>query len=469
MPGPTKSMPPASSSSNPVSDALTSLTRAASVAFNAVQEHAQTDIAQARAERDDALRVAQEARLDAKDLELREEGWRAALDKSDMTIKHQADTIAQLRNEVEQWKTQLTRLEESSRQEIEDWKEQYRRAEHERARLSARIDELITGQLAVCRIQASRSLRRLFNPFQWNAAAQVYTTPYAPRLAYTDVAEPSTSSSGPKRASTVSHSRRPGGTPHGGGRAHPDTDGAPSTSRKPRVAGGAHADRDPQSKSRGGSPTRLTTGRRKEQVSVEIPRASGSRAAARASRHPSPPRRDSQVFSEPRQQVIRRVTAFVDVKEEESDVAFDDQGSARSGSAYDPDEDVPPIPPSGRRRRASQPTRRRKVVQDWDEDEQTPDVGDDADQFEESPEPEDEEEDDELLLGPKVCRTCLRSSVTLTPVLQKSKPSASSAKQPRAHGAAKGQGAAKNLKRKLDADTGVSSGRAGAAKTAKTR
>ncbi|EIW59381.1 uncharacterized protein TRAVEDRAFT_64457 [Trametes versicolor FP-101664 SS1] len=429
-------MPSASSSSNPVSDALTSLTRAASVAFNAVQEQAQTDVAQARAERDDALRVAQEARLDAKDLELREEGWRAALDKSDMTIKHQADTIAQLRNEVDQWKTQLTRLEESSRQEIDDWKEQYRRAEHERTRLSARIDELITGQLA------------------WNAAAQVYTTPYAPRIAYTDIAEASTSSSGPRRASTVSHSRRPVGTPHGGGRAHPDTDGAPSTSRKPRVAGRAHAERDPQSRSRGGSPTRLITGRRKEQVTVEVPRASGSRTAPRTSivQHPSPPSRDSQVFSAPRQQVIRRVTAFVDVKEEESDGGLDDQGSARSGSVYEPD-DVPPIPPSGRRQRASQPTvRRKKVLPDWDEDEQTPDVGDDASQFEEDPEPEDEEEDDELLLGPK-----------------KSKPSATNAKQPRVHGAAKGQGAAKNLKRKLDANTSVSSGRASAAKTAKTR
>lgn len=318
---------------------------------------------------------------------------------------------------MDQWKTQLTRLEESSRQEIDDWKEQYRRAEHERTRLSARIDELITGQLAVCMAYGADNLHRSSNPFQWNAAAQVYTTPYAPRIAYTDIAEPSTSSSGPRRASTVSHSRRPVGTPHGGGRAHPDTDAAPSTSRKPRVAGGAHAERDPQSRSRGGSPTRLITGRRKEQVTVEVPRASGSRTAPRTSivQHPSPPSRDSQVFSAPRQQVIRRVTAFVDVKEEESDGGFDDQGSARSGSVYEPD-DVPPIPPSGRRRRASQPTARsKKVLPDWDEDEQTPDVGDDADRFEEDPEPEDEEEDDELLLGPKVCLTTLRSSMTLTP------------------------------------------------------
>lgn len=64
-------------------------------------------------------------------------------------IKHQAETITQLRSEIAQWKSQLTRLEQTSRREIQDWKEQYQRAEQERSRLSARVEELIAEQLQV--------------------------------------------------------------------------------------------------------------------------------------------------------------------------------------------------------------------------------------------------------------------------------------------------------------------------------
>ena len=63
--------------------------------------------------------------------------------------KHQTETIAQLRAEVQQWKAQLARLEDSSRQEVDSWKDQYRRAEHERARLSVRVEEMLAGQYAV--------------------------------------------------------------------------------------------------------------------------------------------------------------------------------------------------------------------------------------------------------------------------------------------------------------------------------
>ncbi|KAI8978763.1 hypothetical protein BD414DRAFT_516736 [Trametes punicea] len=429
-------MPSSSSSSNPVSDALQNLTRAATAAFSAVQEQAQAEIAQARAERDDALKALQEAQLDAKDLEMREKGWRAALEKSDLTIKHQAETIIQLRNDVDQWKTQLLRLEESSRQEIDDWKEQYRRAEHERSRLSARIDELIAGQLA------------------WNAAAHAYNPPYTPRMAYTEISEPSTSSSAPKRASTTSHMRRTGGTPRRTARAPLDPDEA----RKPRstaVAQGTHGiaqtELDHTSRSRGASPMRPTTARRKGQVAVEVVRTGANRSAPRTpAARASPAHREARSNTEPRQQVIRRVTAIVDVKEEEEEERLDDRASVGSGSVYEPDEEVQPLPSSNRRRRASNTSARRKqVVQEWDEDEQTPDVGDDEDQYGQEP----EYEDDELLLGPK-----------------KSKLSAGNAKQRRTSLSGKGSGsAAKNLKRKIDVDTSASSGRAGPAKAAKTR
>lgn len=66
-----------------------------------------------------------------------------------MQIEHQNETIAQLREEASQWKGQLLRYEETSRREAQDWKEQYLRAEQERIRLAARVDELVTDQLAV--------------------------------------------------------------------------------------------------------------------------------------------------------------------------------------------------------------------------------------------------------------------------------------------------------------------------------
>lgn len=64
-------------------------------------------------------------------------------------IKHQAETISHLRAESAQWKAQLARLEEASREEIADWKERCLRADEERCRLSSRMDELVAEQLAV--------------------------------------------------------------------------------------------------------------------------------------------------------------------------------------------------------------------------------------------------------------------------------------------------------------------------------
>ncbi|RPD62717.1 hypothetical protein L226DRAFT_568572 [Lentinus tigrinus ALCF2SS1-7] len=419
-------MPSASSSTSniSVSDALANLTKAATVAFNVVQgaqEQAQEEAARLREERDDALKALQEAQLDAKDLEVREEGWKAALDKSDLTIKHQAETIAQLRAEIQQWKTQLNRLEESSRQEIDGWKEQYRRAEHERTRLSARIEELIAGQLA------------------WNAAAHAYTAPFTPRMAYANVEEPAMSSSGTKRAST-SHSHR-AGTPHTG-RVPADDEGGPSsTARKSRAPQSSRSVAQAESQSRNTSPTRPR--RRKDNVSaVEAQVASGSRTTPRttAASRSAP----SQPQSQPRQQVIRRVTAFVDVKEEEeTDDALDelDSESAASGSVYDPDE-APPIPPGGRRRRTSA---KHKRAQQFDEEEQTA--------YEDEDEESNEAEDDELLLGPKT----------------KKPPRAQGGgtKQSRPSVGRKQPGSTK--KRKIDVDGNAASGRAGPVKAAKTR
>ena len=49
--------------------------------------------------------------------------------------KHQAELIAQLRQEAQQWKDQCLRLEESLRGEIKSWKDQFLRIDAERTRL----------------------------------------------------------------------------------------------------------------------------------------------------------------------------------------------------------------------------------------------------------------------------------------------------------------------------------------------
>nr|VWO94905.1 Membrane fusogenic activity [Ganoderma boninense] len=347
-------MPSSSSSSSvSVSDALTNLSKAATVALNAVQgahDQVYVEAERARAERDDALRALHDAQLDAKDLEGREERWKAALDKSDLTIKHQSETITQLRSEVQTWKTQLTRLEESSRQEIDGWKEQYLRAEHERARLSARIEELIAGQLA------------------WNAAAHAYTAPYTPRIGYAEIPEPSASSSGltTKRAST-SHARRAPGTPRANGHAPTldDDDDVPLTSvRKPKTNTNRNVSQPERRSRAAASPSRAPTARRRENAAAaDVPQASGSRATPRT---PA----GAQPSAAPRTQLIRRVTAVVDVKEEDDDDAegLDDLDSAASGSMYDPDERPPAAAGSRRRRGSTASGRSKRSRREFDEE-----------------------------------------------------------------------------------------------------
>ncbi|KAI0769914.1 hypothetical protein C8Q74DRAFT_1448635 [Fomes fomentarius] len=445
MPGITRSMPLSSSSSHSnVSDALANLTKAATAALTAVHgahEQAHEELARLREERDDAVKALHDVQLDAKDLEVRQEGWKAALEKSDLTIKHQTETITQLRAEVQQWKTQLSRLEDSSRQEIEGWKDQHRRAEHERSRLSARIEELVAGQLA------------------WNAAAHAYTAtaPFTPRMAYTNIEDPSSSSSVTKRAST-SQPRRPGTPRATGSASHADEEDVPATtarkSRAPRTsrsAGRTERDRDQESWSRNGSPIRPATARRKNKdAAADAPQANGSRATPRTPAASRANVSQAQSQLQPRQHLIRRVTAVVDVKEEEdTDGGLDELESSASGSVYDPD-DQPPIPPGGRRRRASNVSSRQKRVHegydDGDEDDglYEDNGGNDGEGYETG--------DDELLLGPKT---------------QTKKPPRTQAGAARQSRAGAGTKAAK--KRKIDVDGGIPSGRAGPVKAAKTR
>ncbi|OBZ65037.1 hypothetical protein A0H81_14996 [Grifola frondosa] len=130
--------------STTISNALGSFAKAVNLTLSTIDEQAKVDVARANTERDDASFHSMQ------------------LAKSDLTVKHQAQTISQLQSEIQQWKNQLMRLEESSRQEILSWRDQYVRAEQERCKMSSRIDELVAKQL------------------DWNTQANG-TKPYTPK------------------------------------------------------------------------------------------------------------------------------------------------------------------------------------------------------------------------------------------------------------------------------------------------
>ncbi|KAL6308395.1 hypothetical protein BKA93DRAFT_822573 [Sparassis latifolia] len=325
-----------------LTDALNSLSKATNLALATAEEQARgeleradAEVAEAREERDNALKTLRTLELGEKDWQRRGEGWKAAVDKSELTIKHQAETIKHLRAEVQQWKTQLTRLEDASRQELLDWKEQYLRAEKERCRLSSRIDELVAEQLA------------------WNTQANATLCPVTPKTHSIDLAEPYTASTTTKRSSTSSNtatgpsSTRKGTTP----RIPPDT--APRKSRT-AVTPSKPPNHDPMS----------------TQPSKRNPPADSASTASKAT--PRAITRNSGVAFVPRQQIVRRhVRAVIEVpvKEEEDseEQGFASDGSYASGSAYEPEESTTPI--TSRTTRPQRKTVRKEVTRSWGEDE----------------------------------------------------------------------------------------------------
>ncbi|KAG2129131.1 hypothetical protein DEU56DRAFT_499236 [Suillus clintonianus] len=136
-----------------LTDALASLNKAVNIAFTSIQDQTRLEVTQASAEAREARRERDEAIKALHELRLDEQAWRqeanarqSAVEQAELTIKHQADTIAQLRYESEQWKQQCLRLEDTSRQEATSWKEQFLRVEQERYKLATRVNELIEEQ-----------------------------------------------------------------------------------------------------------------------------------------------------------------------------------------------------------------------------------------------------------------------------------------------------------------------------------
>ncbi|KAI0923140.1 hypothetical protein AcV7_005731 [Taiwanofungus camphoratus] len=317
-------MPPTPSSI--ISDALNSLSKAANLALTTIEDQARTDVAranadavEARRERDETRTMLHTIQLEQKEWERREEGWKAAIDKSDITIKHQAETIARLRAEAAQWKTQKLRLEETSRQESLDWKEQYFRAEQERCRLSHRVDELVAEQLA------------------WNTQANASTgsnAPLTPRTPHPDFFEPSTSSTTTKRASTSSNTTLPL-APHKRATplypAKPVPDGVEGellfSGRKPARTPSkppSHSDSVQAGSARRADPTPSRPPKQKAYPEVSIPSSGKALRTPATHRPPSASRttpRDPPVQQTPHQHVIRRVRAVIEVpvKDEDED------------------------------------------------------------------------------------------------------------------------------------------------------
>ena len=238
---------------------------------------------------------------------------------------------------------------------------------------------------------------------QWNAAAHAYAAPYTPRIAYADMGEQSTSSSGTRRAST-SHSHR-AGTPHAHSRPPADDDGYDSpivTTRKskaPHSARSAHDERERGSRSRPGSPIPRVPGskRKEKEISHAQMQAGGSRGTPRT---PGTVSRAAQGDMPVQSRLIRRVTATVSVKQEnESDAGLDnverdpELESSASGSVYEPES-----PP--KRRVSSVAAKGRRVVREWVE------VDDEEVDEEEEGYDEDAVDDDELLLPSKVSLHC---------------------------------------------------------------
>jgi hypothetical protein len=100
---------------------------------------AEDDLRVLRHERDDSFRDLNACKEQSRAWIAEVNRWKAEADSALVVNKHQAELIAQLRQEAQQWKDQCLRLEESLRGEIKSWKDQFLRIDAERTRL---LDQL---------------------------------------------------------------------------------------------------------------------------------------------------------------------------------------------------------------------------------------------------------------------------------------------------------------------------------------
>ncbi|KAH8104731.1 hypothetical protein BXZ70DRAFT_922151 [Cristinia sonorae] len=415
-------MPPTPSSI--MSDALAAFSKAANHAIGTAEKHAAAEVARVTAEAEDMRRERDEAvdalnaiRLEKKDWQRRLEGWKTSADKANMTIEHQNETIAQLREEASQWKGQLLRYEDTSRREAQDWKEQYLRAEQERIRLAARVDELVGEQLA------------------WNTHTNANNPAYTARYSELPAGMSNT------RVSTTAQQRPIGSRSvpptfdeH---EPQPETTRKKSASTKPTGSRGDTSSR-PRSPVPVAGPSTSRTPKKKAGAIVE-----GRAEQTLATRPSAAPRASmsSQQFDTVR--VIRRVQAVVEVPVKEES---DDDGE---GLLSDEDEDEyksqtktaqgkTPQKPKARRRSS---VKAKKVVSSDDDD------------YEPDPPPSvrrrqqvDQDSDDELAIGIEDNRHELYGTQRVVVTSEKNTPQ-------RQRTATSTRPSTNTKKRKLDGDT----------------
>ncbi|KAI0087913.1 hypothetical protein BDY19DRAFT_907325 [Irpex rosettiformis] len=346
-----------------LADAVNAFTKAASLAVGpfvtftilsfsqdghqlaAVEEESKLEVAKAHAElanmrreHSKNMKFMNQTQLQEKDWERHGEMLKTSLEKAELTIKHQAETIVQLRGEVMQWKSQLTRLEETSRRETQDWKEQYMRAEQERSRLSSRIDELVAEQLQNATQQSTRASTWIPEPVEPSRKPSTARKPHpsipvVPSDSEEPVAPPRKIKSKPSSTQNVTDRERTYVEP-------------PSTKETTRDAPAV---------------------RPKKRQSAVAPRAPPTPRA-------SVSRTDFHNISPPSPQLIRRVHAIVEVPVKEE--VYSDEENAL---ASDDPEWQPKKVASRQRRRSSIKSKPYVEIDEQDDD--------------------DEDDDDQLLIG----------------------------------------------------------------------
>ncbi|KAJ3485258.1 hypothetical protein NLI96_g5091 [Meripilus lineatus] len=289
----------ASTPASILANALSSLTKAANLAFSQIEEQAKSDVADARRDRDEAMKALHEIQLQEREWHRRVDGWKTSLDRSDTTIQHQSEMITRLKEEAHQ-----------SRREMQDWKEQYLRVEQERSRLLERIDGLVTQ----------------------NAGGDDFASRFPSRKIVADAGDPSTSAAAPKTSRVIASSSRLSEKPIAGSQSPRKS--KPAT-KKPNPER-ARTETLPRPN---GAPRNA-----KNKSATEVPEDSYTIIRAPPSRPSSAPRqsisqRELQSV-QPRQTIVRRVHAVLEVpvKEEsdnEGDNALSDNAQSE-GSDFEP-------------------------------------------------------------------------------------------------------------------------------------
>ncbi|TFK74815.1 hypothetical protein BDN72DRAFT_955477 [Pluteus cervinus] len=126
-----------------LAESIATFSQAAYKAFAEIETQCKSEVARATTQakdakiaRDEALAQLHEMQLEDKSLQQEVIALRAGLKQMEMTIAHQADTIAQLRREANQWKDQS-----------KNWQDHFLRVEQERCALGTKVDELLTDRL----------------------------------------------------------------------------------------------------------------------------------------------------------------------------------------------------------------------------------------------------------------------------------------------------------------------------------